>query len=52
SGMIIFNHRAKLEEWRSSSGTRGLPSTSCSVITLFLLRILGQFGGRNQKWDG
>ena len=30
--MTIFSNRTKLEEWRSSSGTSGLPSTSCRVV--------------------
>jgi hypothetical protein len=52
SGMTVFSHRLKLEEWRSPYETSGLSSTSCSVILLFLLRILGHFCGRNQEWNG
>ncbi|PNX67596.1 hypothetical protein L195_g063591, partial [Trifolium pratense] len=40
--MTISSPRAKLEAWRSSSGMSGLPSTNYSVITLFLLGILGR----------
>jgi hypothetical protein len=30
----------------------GLPFTSYNITVLFLLRILGRFGGRNQEWVG
>ncbi|MCI35784.1 hypothetical protein A2U01_0057005 [Trifolium medium] len=50
--MTVLSHQAKLEEWRSSSGMSGLPSTSCSITVLLLLRILGRFGGRNQECGG
>ncbi|GAU44672.1 hypothetical protein TSUD_243690 [Trifolium subterraneum] len=41
-------YQAKLEEWPSPSGMSGLQSINCDIGILFLLRILGRFGGRNQ----